>query len=222
MAVELSKGANTGISAPGVVVGVAASAALDIAALLVTGTGKVRTDADFVFFNQPTGPGVRLRPPAELDVTFAQLPPEIERIVVTATVDGAGTFATVNGLRATVRDQSGAELAGFTPTGLGTETALVVVELYRRQGAWKVRAVGQGYANGLGGIATDFGITVDDTPPAPPAPPTPPAPAPPPAAPAAPAPSYQPPPAAPGYPPAPPAAPPGYPPPPAAPAGYPP
>lgn len=58
-------------------------------------------------------------------------------------------------------------LATFTPPQLGTETALVIVEVYLRNGAWKARAVGQGYANGLAGIATDFGVTVEEPAPAP-------------------------------------------------------
>jgi stress response protein SCP2 len=56
----------------------------------------------------------------------------------------------------------GAPVVAFEPDGLSTETALLCVEIYRRGGQWKVRAVGQGYADGLGGIATNFGITVDD------------------------------------------------------------
>ncbi|NEE20994.1 TerD family protein, partial [Streptomyces sp. SID7499] len=57
---------------------------------------------------------------------------------------------------ATVRNaDDGSALATFTPPRLGTETALVVIEIYLRNGAWKARAVGQGYANGLAGIATD-------------------------------------------------------------------
>ncbi len=83
----------------------------------------------------------------------------------------------------TVRNaDGGAVIASFTPPQLGTETALVVVEVYQRGGVWKVRAVGQGYANGLAGIATDFGVSVEEepapavAPPAPQAPPAPPAP----------------------------------------------
>ncbi|MEV6135041.1 TerD family protein [Nocardia sp. NPDC051990] len=57
---------------------------------------------------------------------------------------------------------SGAEAARFDSTGATTETAFVLGELYRRQGAWKFRAVGQGYATGLAGLATEFGILVDD------------------------------------------------------------
>ncbi|WP_284117768.1 TerD family protein, partial [Streptomyces fragilis] len=86
-----------------------------------------------------------------------------------------------------LRDADGGSvLATFTPPGLGSETALVVMEIYRRNGVWKARAVGQGYADGLAGIATDFGVSVEEpaapapaqaAPAAPPAaPPAPPAP----------------------------------------------
>ncbi|MGW0901337.1 TerD family protein, partial [Streptomyces goshikiensis] len=132
------------------------------------------------------------------------LPPGIERIVVTASPDAAGQSFQGIEPTATVRDaDGGAVIATFTPPKLGAETALVVVEVYQRGGVWKVRAVGQGYANGLAGIATDFGVSVEEeaapTPPPvaapqpPAAPPAPPAPAPtwgqPPSAPAAPAPT---------------------------------
>ncbi|WP_163507310.1 TerD family protein [Fodinicola acaciae] len=188
MPVELTKGANTALPGPVAVVTASASTPLDIAALLVTATGKVRSDDDFVFFNQPAGPGVHLQPPSTLRIDFAAVPADIEKVVITATIDGPGTFAMVQGLAATVSDAGGTPVAHFVPPGLGSETALVIVEIYRRQGAWKVRAVGQGYATGLAGIATDFGISVEDPapqappayqqPPAPPAYQQPPAPAP--------------------------------------------
>jgi stress response protein SCP2 len=168
MPVELTKGANTALPGPAAVVTASASSSLDIAALLVTASGKVRSDNDFVFFNQPAGPGVTLQPPSTLRLDFAAIPADIDKVVVTATIDGPGTFAMVQGLAATISDASGAPVAHFVPTGLGPETALVIVEVYRRQGAWKVRAVGQGYASGLAGIATDFGITVEEPAAAPP------------------------------------------------------
>lgn len=104
----------------------------------------------------------------------AALPPGIEKIVVTASPDAAGqTFQGVEPT-ATIRGaDDNSVLATFTPPQLGSETALVVVEIYLRNGAWKARAVGQGYANGLAGIATDFGVTVEEPAPAPVAPPQP-------------------------------------------------
>ncbi|CAO5182231.1 tellurite resistance protein TerA [Frankia sp. AiPs1] len=161
----LTKGGNAPLPTADVRVEIASSSPLDIAAILVTAAGKVRTDDDFVFFNQPTGPGVRLLPPSALEFSLAAVPPAIDKIVVTGSLDGSGprTFAGVRGLGIAVRDaRDGAELVRFDPPDLSTETALILVELYRRAGVWKARAVGQGYASGLAGIATDFGITVDD------------------------------------------------------------
>lgn len=160
----LAKGANTALPSPSVTVAVTSVTPLDIAALLVTQTGKVRSDDDFVFYNQPSGPGVRLRPPSTLDIDLDAVPAVIDKVVLTASLDGSGpaTFAQAGRIEVVVRDARGGEVARFVPDGLSTETALILAEVYRRQGAWKVRAVGQGYASGLAGIATDFGITVDD------------------------------------------------------------
>jgi stress response protein SCP2 len=188
-----------------VTVDVAAPVRLDVSGLLLTSDGKVRSDDDFIFYNQPAGPGVTYRSgggsaPDAIVVDTAAVPPGIEKIVVTASPDAAGqTFQGIEPT-ATLRDAAGgAVLATFTPPRLGTETALVVMEIYLRNGAWKARAVGQGYANGLAGIATDFGVSVEEpAPAAPPQPTAPPRPTSPPQA----APVAQPP-----APPAPPAAP---------------
>ncbi|GAA3004541.1 TerD family protein [Streptomyces drozdowiczii] len=184
----MTPGSNLPLTAVRVAVDVAAPVRLDVSGLLLTADGKVRSDDDFIFYNQPSGPGVTYRSgggsaPDAVVVDTAAVPAGIERIVVTASPDGAGqTFQGVEPT-ATVRDaDNGTVLASFTPPRLGDETALVVMEVYRRGGAWKVRAVGQGYANGLAGIATDFGVTVDEAPAAPPAPPAVTAPAPPPPA----------------------------------------
>lgn len=207
----MTPGSNIPLSAVRVAVDVAAPVRLDVSGLLLTADGKVRSDDDFIFYNQPSGPGVTYRAgggsaPDAIVVDTTAVPPGIEKIVVTASPDAAGqTFQGVEPT-ATVRNaDDGTALATFTPPQLGGETALVVIEIYRRNGAWKARAVGQGYANGLAGIATDFGVSVEE-PAAPAATPVPPA-----AAPVAPAvapvdPRIAPP--APAAPPAPPAAPP--------------
>ncbi|MFI5859475.1 TerD family protein [Streptomyces parvulus] len=201
----MTPGSNIPLSAARVTVDVAAPVRLDVSGLLLTADGKVRSDDDFIFYNQPSGQGVTYRSgggsaPDAIVVDTAAVPPGIEKIVVTASPDAAGqTFQGIEPT-ATIRnadDQS--VLATFTPPQLGAETALVIVEVYLRNGAWKARAVGQGYANGLAGIATDFGVTVEE-----------PAPAAPPAQPVA-ATSPPPPAAAPTMPSAPPAAPPAPP-----------
>ncbi|MDT0610694.1 TerD family protein [Streptomyces lancefieldiae] len=203
----MTPGSNIPLSAARVTVDVAAPVRLDVSGLLLTADGKVRSDDDFIFYNQPSGQGVTYRSgggtaPDAIVVDTAAVPPGIEKIVVTASPDAAGqTFQGIEPT-ATIRNaDDNSVLATFTPPQLGTETALVIVEVYLRNGAWKARAVGQGYANGLAGIATDFGVSVEEpaapaqpvAPPQPQAatPPPPPAAAPtmpaaPPAAPAAP------------------------------------
>lgn len=164
----MTPGSNIPLGATRVTVDVAAPVRLDVSALLLTADGKVRSDEDFIFYNQPSGPGVTHRSgggtsPDSITVDTALLPPGIEKIVVTASPDAAGqTFQGIEPT-ATLRDAADARaLATFTPPQLGTETALVIVEVYLRGGVWKARAVGQGYANGLAGIATDFGVTVEE------------------------------------------------------------
>ncbi|MFD3436291.1 MULTISPECIES: TerD family protein [unclassified Streptomyces] len=172
----MTPGSNIPLSAARVAVDVAAPVRLDVSGLLLTGDGKVRSDDDFIFYNQPAGPGVSHRSgggtaPDAIIVDTAAVPPGIEKIVVTASPDAAGqTFQGIEPT-ATIRNaDDGSALATFTPPQLGSETALVIVEIYLRNGAWKARAVGQGYANGLAGIATDFGVSVDEEPAAAPAP----------------------------------------------------
>ncbi|MGW3158990.1 TerD family protein [Streptomyces sp. NPDC001089] len=205
----MTPGSNIPLPVTRVTVDVTAPVRLDVSGLLLTADGKVRSDDDFIFYNQPTGPGVTYRSgggtsPDAITVDTAAVPPGIEKIVVTASPDAAGqTFQGIEPTATLRNADDGAALATFTPPQLGSETALVIVEVYLRNGAWKARAVGQGYANGLAGIATDFGVSVEEPPPA--APPAPPMQAP--AAPVAAAPPMAPP--APAAPPAPPAPPSG-------------
>ncbi|MET9435356.1 TerD family protein [Streptomyces sp. NPDC006551] len=187
----MTPGSNIPLSAARVAVDVAAPVRLDVSGLLLTPEGKVRSDDDFIFYNQPAGPGVTYRSgggtaPDAIVVDTGAVPAGIEKIVVTASPDAAGqTFQGIEPTATISNADDGSVLATFTPPRLGTETALVVVEIYLRNGAWKARAVGQGYADGLAGIATDFGVSVDEepaaapaTPVAPPTPVTPPAAAP--------------------------------------------
>ncbi|MFI8516300.1 TerD family protein [Streptomyces sp. NPDC085481] len=208
----MTPGSNIPLTAARVAVDVAAPVRLDVSGLLLGADGKVRSDDDFIFYNQPTGPGVSYRSgggtaPDAILVDTAAVPAGVEKIVVTASPDAAGqTFQGIEPTATLRNADDGSVLATFTPPRLGTETALVVMEIYLRGGAWKARAVGQGYANGLAGIATDFGVSVDEEPtPTPASTPTP-APAQAPAATPAPAPVAAP--APPAAPPAPPAAPP--------------
>ncbi|MER5961686.1 TerD family protein [Streptomyces sp. NPDC002057] len=183
----MTPGSNIPLTVARVAVDVTAPVRLDVSGLLLGANGKVRSDDDFIFYNQPAGPGVTYRSgggaaPDAILVDTGAVPAGIERIVVTASPDAAGqTFQGIEPTATLRNADDGSVLATFTPPQLATETALVVVEIYLRNGAWKARAVGQGYANGLAGIATDFGVSVDDEPaaapvaaaPAPVAPPAP-------------------------------------------------
>ncbi|MFK0284618.1 TerD family protein [Streptomyces sp. NPDC090499] len=143
----------------------------DASALLLV-AGKVRSDGDFVFYNQPVHASGAVRHEGKrrsgdlvtdtLFVDLARVEAPIERIVLAASADG-GTFGQVQDLYVEVRNAAdGGVAARFDSTGATVETAFVLGELYRRQGGWKFRAVGQGYGSGLEGLATDFGITVDE------------------------------------------------------------
>ncbi|MFI6348799.1 TerD family protein [Streptomyces sp. NPDC050560] len=192
---------------------------VDVSALLLGGDGRVRSDEDFVFYNQPRHPSGKVwrlgkkRAPEGLTDTvqadLAGLGPEISRVLLVASADNM-TFDRVQSLRIVLYDAAApAEpVAHFDiKPETGAETALICGELYRRGEGWKFRALGEGYSNGLVGLATDFGISVDEAESAAPqsAPAAPPAPEP------APAPAYGYPPSAPtqaqgpaayGYPPA--------------------
>ncbi|MEU3194834.1 TerD family protein, partial [Streptomyces sp. NPDC006992] len=168
----MTPGSNLPLTAQRVAVEVTAPSKLDVSALLLSPEGKVRSDDDFVFYNQPTAPGVTHTGGATDTITVetGAVPAGIDKVTVLASPDAPGATFAGTEPTATVRDAgTGAVLATFTPPQLGAETALLVVEVYRRNGAWKVRAVGQGYADGLGGIASDFGVQVEE-PAAPPAP----------------------------------------------------
>ncbi|MGW4391922.1 TerD family protein [Streptomyces sp. NBC_00063] len=172
----MSKGSNVVVPAPAVRIelGWRSGAGVpdaDASALLLV-AGKVRSDADFVFYNQPAHASGAVRHEGKrsadgqvtdtISVDLARVEPAIENVVLAASADG-GTFGQVPGLYIRVLDAAdGAEIARYDSADASVETAFVLGELYRRQGAWKFRAVGQGYGTGLAGLAGDYGITVDE------------------------------------------------------------
>ncbi|MCP9954672.1 MULTISPECIES: TerD family protein [Actinomadura] len=151
---------------------------LDASALMLASTGKVMSDQHFVFFNNLKSPegsvehtGDNLTGEGEgddesINVDLRAVPPECERIVFPVSIYDADnrqqSFGQVrNAFIRIVNRTDGDELARFDLTeDASTETAMVFGELYRHGGEWKFRAVGQGYASGLAGIAMDFGVNV--------------------------------------------------------------
>ncbi|MCX5198034.1 TerD family protein [Streptomyces sp. NBC_00249] len=149
---------------------------VDASALLVGADGRVRSDEDFVFYNQPRHPsgavwrlGKKQLGDGVTDAVQADLrnvPPEVDRILVVASAEDV-PFERVRDLRILLYDATpggGPEpLAYFdVRPETGAETALICGELYRRGEGWKFRALGEGYSDGLVGLATDHGISVDE------------------------------------------------------------
>ncbi|MFI9046298.1 TerD family protein [Streptomyces sp. NPDC053427] len=147
---------------------------VDASALLVGSAGCVRSDEDFVFYNQPRHPSglVRHLPKTRLsdsltdtiEADLATLDPSVDRVVLAASSDG-GAFRLVPDLRVMLYDAAASDgdpIAVFDVVpDTGDETALICGELYRRGESWKFRALGQGYESGLVGLATEFGISVE-------------------------------------------------------------
>jgi stress response protein SCP2 len=174
------KGSNVALDAPGIRAVLRWSPCtgtpdVDASLLLLGRDGRVRSDADFVFYNEPRHPsGVARHLPKSrvaegltdtVEVDLVTLEAAVERVVIAASCDG-GPFRLVRDLCVLLYDTAspgGAPLVTFdVRPDTGAETALNCGELYRKDGGWKFRAVGQGYVTGLVGLATEFGITVDD------------------------------------------------------------
>jgi len=160
---DLPAGAN--IALPGAALGIALDGPFDLSALVLSASGAVAGDADMVFFNQPDAPGVRLRG-AQLTVRPEALRRGAERVVVVASPEDLDkAVRTLPPVLLT--DARERPFARFRPPPMPTQTVALLVEVYRRAGAWRVRAVGQGYADGLAGLARDFGVEVAEDAPAP-------------------------------------------------------
>lgn len=182
---SITKGANlelpAGLGGLQIVVGwqdASSEQAIDASALLLA-RGKVRSDDDFVFYNQPTSAEGSVRHlgtsvteggiEERIAVDFESVPDDVDAIAITASLD-KGSFGELNGLNLLALDDTGAPIVRYDINDATVETAFVFGEVYRRNGGWKLRAVGQGWDTGLAGLATDFGVSVsveDETAPVP-------------------------------------------------------
>jgi tellurite resistance protein TerA len=178
----LGPGANAPVSSNDLTVlirhGTIPGADIDVSAFLVTASGKVRSDADMCFYGQPSvaGGAVALSGSENGETRFAvglgQVPAGVEKVVFTATIhENRAPFSKVPEI---TLDAGG--IRGAIPCAGMTETALILAELYQRNGAWKFRVVGQGFNGGLAALAKHLGVEIAE--PAPPAPTPPPASAP--------------------------------------------
>jgi tellurium resistance protein TerD len=151
---------------------------LDASALVLDGSGKILSDGHFVFFNNLRTPdggvehtgdnktGVGEGDDEQINVNFGAMPATAERVAFAVSIYEADTrgqsFGQVrNAFIRVVNQGDGSEMARYDLSeDASTETAMVFGELYRNGAEWKFRAVGQGYASGLAGIATDFGVNL--------------------------------------------------------------
>ncbi|MCQ9162475.1 MULTISPECIES: TerD family protein [unclassified Arthrobacter] len=152
---------------------------LDASAILVGANGRVRSNDDFIFYNQleakdgsvvhqgdnRTGEGEG--DDEQILVNLDAVSADIERVVIVVSIDQADArnqnFGQVRGAFCrVVNQQSDQEIVRYDLSeDAASETSMIFAEIYRNGAEWKFRAVGQGYANGLRGIATDFGIVLD-------------------------------------------------------------
>jgi len=151
----------------------------DVACFGLDAQGHLADERYMIFYNQATSPcaGVALSNPAGntsvgFDLILDQLPASIERLVFTAALDGAGTLRQLQRGQV-VLSANGTEVATFAVTGqdFEQERAVMLLEMYRKDGAWRISATGQGFNGGLAALVKHFGGEVAEETPAPVAPP---------------------------------------------------
>jgi tellurite resistance protein TerA len=144
---------------------------VDVSAFLLNKQGKVSSDADFIFFNNPSrlDQGIQLEPEKRrFTLRLDAVGDMIEKISIVITVaDGLSkgqNFRLLQGIQVLAKDfLTGMEIAGFAMETLqNTETALILAEFYRHQGKWKLRAVGQGFVGGLRPLAEWHGVNIGE------------------------------------------------------------
>ncbi|WP_082899991.1 TerD family protein [Rhodococcus phenolicus] len=140
---------------------------VDIVAFLLGDDGKVDTDDDFVFYNNPlVDDGVvelTVDGPSEqcVRLDLAGLPEDCRRIAIAAAIDGDRTFGDLGAVSVSV-DGDDVTAATFVLDAGTTERTMVLTEIYRRDGKWRVRAVGQGYDDDLAALVARYGVEVDE------------------------------------------------------------
>ncbi|MGW0906194.1 CAP domain-containing protein [Streptomyces sp. NPDC002853] len=134
----------------------------DLSVIVTGDSGKVAGDGDFVFYNQPATSGARLQGDT-VTVDGRRLRAGASRVTVAVSPAEPGTpLGRLPGIALQVHGPGGGLVARFTPPRPDRETVLLLAEIYRRGSGWKLRALGQGYADGLAGVARDFGVDVSE------------------------------------------------------------
>jgi tellurium resistance protein TerD len=140
-------------------------------AIMCGDSGQALSDEHLVFFNQLVSPDGAVQyvetDEEQIEVDLSAVPSSVAKIVFVVYADPdlrqPGNFGAVRRAFVRVTDRSGTELVRYDieeNSGLDSITAMVFAELYRHSGAWKMRAIGQGYSTGLKGVADDFGVRI--------------------------------------------------------------
>jgi DNA polymerase-3 subunit epsilon len=138
---------------------------VDVVAFLTDQNDEVRADSDFIFYNAPLAASGAVELTLDLDrearvaVRLDRVPTDVDRVTIAASVSAA-TFAMVGAIQLVV--SAGEPRFRSVLDAATTEKSLLLARFYRRAGRWRFRAVGQGYEFGLGRLATQFGVEIDD------------------------------------------------------------
>lgn len=147
---------------------------IDFVCFGVDAQGKLSDDRYMVFFNQPSTPcaSVKIEDQGRFQINLAQLPATIDRLVFTASIDGTGTMSAIGASHFTVSNPAGQTVAqcAFSGATFSAEKAIMVAELYRKNGEWRLLSNLQGYAQGLDALVNHFGGEVAESPAPAPAP----------------------------------------------------
>jgi tellurium resistance protein TerD len=150
---------------------------LDASALLIGENGKVRSSADFIFYNQTASAdgsvvhlgdnrsGAGEGDDEQINIDLTKVAADVKRVVIVVSIDQADVrrqnFGQVRGAYCRVVEQDEQEIVRFDLSeDAAPETAMLFAEVYRNGSEWKFKAVGQGYTSGLAGIADDFGVVL--------------------------------------------------------------
>ncbi|PHM71940.1 TerD family protein [Xenorhabdus sp. KJ12.1] len=173
---NLTPGGNAPVSNQMLTIRVLSGSAVDVSAFRLYADGKVQGDPDMVFYGQPDNDDNTIRlsggnTNTAFSVNLPALRQDVQKVAFTATCDGSQTISSLRSLSIQVELNGSVILQGHVEVQGRTEAALILGELYRRNGEWKFRFIAQGFNGGLQPLAEHFGVDiVDDTPASPPTP----------------------------------------------------
>ena len=142
------------------------TADIDAYVFSLYGNGKARSDDDLFFFGHRDGEAVALTEqsgvPDVVQLTLSKVPEDVQHLIVSYAIYDDGSTRSFSAVRAPVVRVTGAgQEAVFPLAGLSVEKTVVAVDIYRRNGAWKVHFVGAGYAAGLVRLCESYGLEVE-------------------------------------------------------------